>query len=192
MLNGRNRFILMPLALMLGACSSFADLASKIDPTVKSASVAYKEPDGNTGTRLRVVSSGIAKLIPDRACDDWLAPGGGVVVSHVFGLGIDNSLNNKKIGIPKDGEIKNSSEVYIRPKQPIVIAYDVSETLGTKTWRCIATGYFIPEENTDYQALTGGTGQRCFINLSKIAIDKTSNAVTYIPVKLEESKDCKR
>ena len=169
---------------MLSGCTTLVDLANKLDPSTKTFTVPYIEPDVQTNSRIRVISDTTVKILPNRSCVDWNAPGAGMVSAHSFALGNDKTHNDKVIGIPRAGEIKNSSEVYIKPNEPLVLVY------GHKT-SCLIEASFIPEENTDYQILSDTSSGRCTMELSKVTVDKATNIIIYTPLKLNNAYPCK-
>lgn len=181
------KYIFIPVLMMLSACSTIDDLYFVPNKTY---SVSYKEPETVKATRLRVITDGNVRLFPGRSCYDWNEPKAGMVASTVFLslIKIDKTYNDRKIGIPRKGELKESSEVYIKPQESLVVVY------GGTSEPCLVAGSFVPEDNSDYQILANnkwGSG-RCEISLSKITVDQTSGAILDSSVKLNSAGECKK
>lgn len=169
------KLTLVSVFLFLTACSTLV-------PGFKSFTVPYIEPEGGTTTRVQVITDEIVKLMPDRSCIDWNAPGTGIVAARSFGPGNDKTLNDRKLGMPSNGDIKKVSEVYVKSGAPLVIIYNAGG--------CEIAATFISEPNTDYQILSGINRGSCTMALSKIARDNSTGKVVYLPVKLEKAKRC--
>ncbi len=107
-----------------------------------------------------------------------------MVASHAIAFGHDKTHNDQIIGIPRTGEIKNSSEVYIKPNEPLVMIYGHHTT-------CLINASFTPEGNTDYQVLSNTSNGRCSMVLTKVIVN-ASNEIIYTPVKLDEVSLCNK
>lgn len=164
---------------MLSGCSAYDNL--------KAFTVPYQEPEYATSARLRVNTDQIVRLIPGRDCLDWSAPGAGVVNSRAVALANNEDLNDKRIGMPLGDQPDNNSEVYVRPNEPLTIVY---QGAGART-QCMASSYFIPEDNSDYEVSAQLSPVGCYISVGKFDGRGGDGKVIHEPAGAREAKLCK-
>lgn len=170
---------LVALLSMLSGCSTYDSL--------KAFTVAYQEPEHATSARLRVNTDQVVRLIPGRNCQDWSAPGAGVVNARAFALANNEDLNDKRIGMPPSDKPNNNSEVYVRPNEPLTIVY----TGASGRLQCMASSYFIPEENSDYEVSAQFSVAGCYITVGKLAGRDDDGKIVHKPAGAREAKSCK-
>ncbi|MEE8876705.1 hypothetical protein [Pseudomonas helleri] len=131
--------ILAVLLLSLGGCGQVAN--------VRSLSTGYVPPQGGETARIRLLTDGLVRAVPERDCLDWNVPGAGVMASTKPGFPDHNGEN---LGIP--GPIFSwagavSSELVVPANKPIAFHY-----LGRLQYsrQCAKTMTFVPRPGVDY------------------------------------------
>ena len=131
--------ILAVLLLSLGGCGQVAN--------VRSLSTGYVPPQGGETARIRLLTDGLVRAVPERDCLDWNVPGAGVMASAKTGFPDHNGEN---LGIP--GPIFSwagavSSELVVPANKPIAFHY-----LGRLQYsrQCAKTMTFVPRPGVDY------------------------------------------
>ena len=131
--------ILAVLLLPLGGCGQVAN--------VRSLSTGYVPPQGGETARIRLLTDGLVRAVPERDCLDWNVPGAGVMASAKTGFPDHNGEN---LGIP--GPIFSwagavSSELVVPANKPIAFHY-----LGRLQYsrQCAKTMTFVPRPGVDY------------------------------------------
>lgn len=131
--------ILAVLLLSLGGCGQVAN--------VRSLSTGYVPPQGGETARIRLLTDGLVRAVPERDCLDWNVPGAGVMASAKPGFPDHNGEN---LGIP--GPIFSwagavSSELVVPANKPIAFHY-----LGRLQYsrQCAKTMTFVPRPGVDY------------------------------------------
>ena len=167
------------LLAVLSGCSTYDSL--------KTFTVPYQEPEEATSARLRVNTDQVVRLIPGRNCRDWSAPGAGVVNSRALALANNEDLNDKRIGMPPSDQPNNNSEVYVRPNEPLTIVYSGA----SGRLQCVASSYFIPEDNSDYEVSALFSPAGCYIAVGKLAGRDVDGKIVHKPAGAREAKSCK-
>ena len=131
--------ILAVLLLSLGGCGQVAN--------VRSLSTGYVPPQDGETARIRLLTDGLVRAVPERDCLDWNVPGAGVMASAKPGFPDHNGEN---LGIP--GPIFSwagavSSELVVPANKPIAFHY-----LGRLQYsrQCARTMTFVPRPGVDY------------------------------------------
>lgn len=144
------------LLLALGGCGQVYN--------VRSLSTAYVAPSSGETARLRVVSDGMVRAVPGRACLDWNVPGAGVMVSTKPGFADRNgeSLNMPGGTLSVGGGV--SSELLIPANTPIAFHY-----LGQLEYsrQCFNSMTFVPKPGQDY-LVRASIFARCSIELDQL------------------------
>lgn len=170
--------LIFSLFIMLSACSTMDGL--------KSFATAYHEPPNPTSSRLRVITNQTVRLVPDSTCIDWSLPGVGMVNSRALALANDRKFNDRVLGMPGGDGAKNSSEVYVYPDKPIILAY--SGVSPNQRYQCFTAVYFIPEAGADYES----NSEMCHISVEKIIKSEGSGEISREAVAHSEAKICSR
>lgn len=163
------------LLLLLASCGSIAEN--------KANSSVYQQPTGNNLVRIRVISNGVIKAIPNSSCIDWRKPGAGVIISSKNGF---HDLRNQNLKMPKGVDLSTlssgvravgvvRSEIYAEASKPIVIKFDGAD--NNILHQCSKEITFSPENKTDYEAIFLQDGSTCTVELRK-------NPSKKIPAKL--------
>lgn len=166
------------LLLSMSGCSTFDNL--------KAFTSAYQEPESATTSRLRVITDQVVRLVPDRSCIAWDAPGAGVVSSRNAGVANSTLLNDQRIGMPGGKQGGRASEVYVRPNKPITIVYNGARG----TYQCATYAYFIPEANSDYEVVAHIPYMSCEIRISKLVKSAGAGEIVREPVLARRAKVC--
>lgn len=124
--------------------------------TVKSFSTAYQEPSSGERARIRIVSDGMVRAVPNSACVDWRVPNAGVMVSSKKGFA---DQNNRSLNMPGEplalgGEGSTVvSEFYVPANEPLTLAYlSNGHTNNGKQVQCRVNKTFTPQSGKDYEA----------------------------------------
>ncbi|MDR3427612.1 MULTISPECIES: hypothetical protein [Silvimonas] len=159
--------LLLLTLLTLGACAQISNPRFLVS--------AYKEPESGDRARLRTVTGGVVRLIPNRACHDEYA-GGGIVANNAFTGLSDSHLNGQKLGMSGDATAKYQavSEVYIPAGQPIDVSFMSQQGAGKQataavdTFVCNTDWTFVPEANKDYETRSYQDGKMCYLAVTTL------------------------
>lgn len=146
-----SRGSLILIGLLLAGCG-----------TVSSVSRPYTEPADGATAKVRVVTNGAVRFIPNRACTDFDAPGTGLVASAEKYIGKSPTHNGQQLGIK--GELKKdpdarqddnvTAEVLVRANEPLTMVFRSDIHDGDwKFWCEPMTVAFIPEAGEEYEVL---------------------------------------
>lgn len=171
-------FVFGMLLLAVSGCSTINNL--------KAFTSAYQEPESATTTRLRVVTDQVVRLVPDRSCVAWDAPGAGVVSSRNAGVANSKILNDQRIGMPGGEQVKDASEVYVRSNSPITVVYNGARSM----YECAVYAYFVPEANSDYEVSAYLPYASCGIRIAKLVKGVGDGEVVREPVLAHQAKLC--
>ncbi|GGP26045.1 hypothetical protein [Silvimonas amylolytica] len=157
-MNARLTLLLLS-SLTLGACSNLSSPAY--------LTRAYSEPDAGPRARLRVVTNGVVRLIPDADCHDESKGVGGIVANDFTTFLTDSHLNNQKLGMPSGitEAHEMTSEVYVQAGKPINIDFmSQANAGGGNVWLCASDWTFVPEEGKDYEVQGRQYGSQCLLS----------------------------
>ena len=93
---------------------------------VKSFWTTYQAPESGPRAKIRVLTTGMVRAVPESSCVDWRKPGAGVMVSaqkvysNLNGQSLDMQKRRGGYILPVDGEIQ-MSELYISAKGPLTL-----------------------------------------------------------------------
>ena len=116
----RHCFLVLAIASMSG-CGSIS--------AVKSFWTTYQAPESGPRAKIRVISTGMVRAVPESSCVDWRKPGAGVMVSaqkvysNLNGQSLDMPKHRGGYLLPADGEIQ-MSELYISAKRAADAIFD--------------------------------------------------------------------
>lgn len=126
----------------------------------RSLSQPYAEPVGGETSRIRVITNGQVRFIPEQACVDWKRPDVGMVASTSHHVGVIPHLNGRSLGLqpPADKVLLDkgyaTSEVLIRAGKPLTLYFDIEEYSGSWKYWCEPMAVsFIPVAGETYEAL---------------------------------------
>lgn len=149
--------------------------------TVKSFSKQYQEPSTGSRARIRVVSDGMVRAVPNSACVDWRLEGSGVIVTPAKGFA---NMNDRRLGMPPSPAQKLASEstsfaiseLYVQAGKPLVLDYLGQ---GAGGYQCFIRRSFVPADGQDYEAVFFHETERiCRFRVS--GIDGTSSPPTVV------------
>lgn len=124
----------------------------------------YMEPTEGPTAKVRFSTNGELRLIPDRNCVDWSAPGSGVVVSDKTYLFGKPSHIGKKINMSGTAPAgMTSAEVLVAGDKPVTVDFYSYVSIGDWRYWCQASIAFIPKANEEYQVAVehDGPGGKC-------------------------------
>lgn len=183
-------------AVLLAGCGNIQ--------TVKSFSTPYKEPDGGERARIRVVSDGMVRAVPQSACVNWRLPSAGVMVASIKGFA---DQNNKSLGMPANTVAAAPhdaptvvGEFYVPANKPLALAYLSNSgriTFGAH-YQCQVNKTFVPQAGKDYEARFIHTLQRsllsakesCVVEVTELA-PEGAEGVRPEPVELRNARLCR-
>ncbi len=154
---------LMLSCLILGACSNLSS------PSYLMRS--YAEPDTGPRARMRIVTNGVIRLIPDADCHDESKGVGGIAANNGMTLMSDSHLNHQKLGMPGQNMEAHVmvSEVYIQAGKPINIDFMAQQDAGNgNAWLCASDWTFVPEEGKDYEVQGRQYGSQCILKATTL------------------------
>ncbi|MGE3349017.1 MAG: hypothetical protein AB7I35_16430 [Ramlibacter sp.] len=173
---------LASLAATLCACGNIQ--------TIKSFSTPYQEPAQGARARIRVLSDGMVRAVPNSACVDWRLEGAGVMASPTKGFA---NMNNRKLGMPQSAAQTlvaqshfASTELYVPAGRPLVLDY-LSQ--GNGSYQCFVRRTFVPAEGRDYEAVFWQEGSVCRFRVGTISEAATPEAVALAPAGLCRASD---
>jgi hypothetical protein len=157
------------LLSLLSGCGALTD--------VRSFSTPYTTPAGSETARLRVISDGMVRGVPQSDCVNFRLPGAGVMVAAREGYA---NRNGENLDMPPAAAQPSSTvmtEVKISAGQPMAFHY-----IGD---RCYNMFSFVPEAGADYELEAAGR-YRCTVTLKRLIAGSTK----YTPAPLGDSKLC--
>lgn len=167
------------LAVMLCACGNIQ--------TVKSFSTPYQEPLTGARARIRVVSDGMVRAVPNSDCVDWRIAGAGVMVSAMKGFA---NLNDRKLDMPASaaqalvvGSHFAVSELQIPAGKPVTLDY-LSQ--GAAGYQCFVRRSFVPMDGRNYEAVFWQDKAKCYFRVNEI-----EHGSAPIPIELAPAKWCR-
>lgn len=170
-------------AALLAGCGNIAN--------VRSFSTAYSEPVSGPMAKIRIISNGMVRAVPNSQCIDWRLPGAGVMVVNRAGFA---KVTQQDLGMQKTERTRlslqrpgvASSELAIQAGKPIVLHF---MGMGTTTMRGSGStftttrvacnkGYsFVPEAGKEYEANFIENGSICSIQMGDLAAKHAVNAI---------------
>lgn len=168
---------MMALAIVLTGCNTV-----DFDAMIGRFGTPYTEPSGEGLARLRVITEGTTRLIPNSDCVDWHLPGAGSIASRNTALLNDKTFNDRSLGMPLNGKGKGSSEVYVAGGKSLVLA----STEGNKYIDIT----FTPESGVDYEFRPICTWNNCIATLSRLIVAPETNSITTTPVPFTKATFC--
>ncbi|KTB87926.1 hypothetical protein AO070_04760 [Pseudomonas syringae pv. syringae PD2766] len=145
---------------------------------VKSFSTPYATPEGVETARLRIITDGMVRGIPNSDCIDFRLPGAGVMVVARDGYA---NRNAESLGMPPSSYSEAPgarSELLIAAGQPIAFHYNGN--------RCYNMFTFVPAAGVDYE-LKASDGPICSVTILRST--PNSSKKSYEPLK--DSKLCR-
>ena len=141
--------------------------------TVRSFMTAYGEPTEGERARIRVITNGMLRAVPNSACVDWRLPGAGVMVTPDKGFA---QLNNHVLGLPPGRVTQDAireyglavSELYVAAGKPITFFYLLNERRSDGTPECAMGRSFVPEAGVDYELVSDRAFGACVLEVRAI------------------------
>jgi hypothetical protein len=174
--------VLLIVALLAG-CGNIAN--------VRSFSTPYVPPTTGETAKIRVISNGMLRAVPNSTCIDWRLPGAGVMVVPQKGFA---NLNNQDLGMQQSAASKIllaragvvSSELYVAAGKPIVLHF-----MGTGSTRISGSGAsmttirnacnkgvsFVPEAGKEYDASFVENGSICSIQMGEVGAKNQKSSI---------------
>lgn len=132
--------------------------------SMASMSRTYVEPTEGPTAKIRVVSNGSVRFMPNRNCVDWDSPDVGTVVSDATFFGKSPTHNGKKMGMQGDKPNANgyvSAEVLVRADTPLTMYFRSDKASGDWRYWCEPMSVaFIPLAGEEYE-VTGEMTEYC-------------------------------
>ena len=185
--NSRSALSLLTILACLGGCGNIH--------TVRSFMTPYGEPTEGDRARIRVITNGMIRAVPNSACVDWRLPSAGVMVTPDKGFA---HLNDRVLSMPR-GRISQAltteralavSELYIPAGKPITFFYLLNEkSSGDNTPECALARSFVPRANTEYELWTDRAFGQCFLEVD--AIGSEGKPAEPIRIELDNAKFCR-
>ncbi|MCM2378137.1 MULTISPECIES: hypothetical protein [Pseudomonas fluorescens group] len=161
--------ICLTLLAALTGCGALTD--------VRSFSTPYATPTSAETVRLRVMSDGMVRAVPNSNCINFRLPGAGVMVVNRDGYADRNGESLGMAPVERGSDATVMSELRVPAGQPIAFHY-----IGN---RCYNMFTFVPEAGMDYELDAAGR-YKCGVTLKRMLVGKTEG--TRVP--LGESKLC--
>ena len=166
----RNTVLLACMAVLTG-CGQIS--------SVRSFSTAYSTPGAGDKVKLRVITFGMVRGIPNSDCVDFRLPGAGVMVVGQEGFA---NRNGEHLDMAFADDVNETpgvrSELLITAGQPIAFHY-----IGRQCYNMFS---FVPQSGVEYQ-LEATSAYMCSVSLRQQVVGETK--VSTVP--LNESKLCK-
>lgn len=170
-------FFISLVCCVLAGCGT--SIVSKLD---KGFMTPYLEPATGQLARLRSITGGTIRLIPNSACMNWSIPGAGIVNSRNFAMANDKSFNDRSLGMPTVTPQKNSSEVYVSANQDLTLAATEPQLYITISFR--------PEPNSDYEFKPVCDRRSCIATLSRLKTGTDGSPTIADPVPFKVATQC--
>lgn len=169
-------FILLALSIPLGGCGM-----------ARSMSQPYTQPETGANAKIRVVTNGRIRFIPNQACVGWDNKDAGIVAAA--GPQRMNNHHNGKTVEMKNGATKNklitsdakstpgdnavaTAEVRVPANQPLTVVFDSeSYTYDWAYWCDPVSVAFIPEAGEEYE-ITGVMAKNCLVRARTLGYEK--------------------
>lgn len=166
------------LVVLVAACGNIQ--------TVKSFSTPYQEPSAGPRARIRVVTDGMLRAVPNSACIDWRLEGSGVMAIPTKGFA---NMNDRKLGMPPSPAQTLApgsagfamSELYVRAGKPMVLDY---LTQGLGGYKCSVQRSFVPTDGQDYEAVFFQNDKTCSFRVTGIDGTSSPPAIDLSPASL--------
>ena len=184
-------------AVLLAGCGNLQ--------TVKSFSTPYKEPEGGERARIRVVSDGMVRAVPQSACVNWRLPNAGVMVADIKGFA---DQNNKSLGmpantaaVPRHDAPTVVGEFYVPANQPLALAYlsNGGRIKFGAHYQCKVNKTFVPQAGKDYEARFIHVLERSLLSAKEscvaVVTELVSEGVEGLspePVELRDARLCRK
>ena len=146
--------------------------------SVRSFSTAYSTPEAGDKVKLRVITFGLVRGIPNSDCIDFRLPGAGVMVVGRDGYA---NRNGERLDMALEDDSRMPgvrSELLIAAGQPIAFHY-----IGQQCYNMFS---FIPQAGAEYQ-LEATSAYKCSVSLRQRVVGETKIS----SVRLNESKLCR-
>lgn len=181
----------VPIALIVFTLTACGAIQS-----ARSFSTQYQQPTDGERARVRVISDGMVRAVPNSDCVDWRLPGAGVMVTAKKGFA---QVNNQKLDMPIGATAADKptekelavSELYVPAGKPIVLHYLSQYYLSQSRhgYQCFLGRSFIPAAGASYEAAFLQEVSLCLIRVDRLlpegGIDKNAK------VELAETKNCR-
>lgn len=161
--------ICLTLIAALTGCGALTD--------VRSFSTPYASPTQGETVRVRVVSDGMVRGVPNSSCINFRLPGAGVMVAKRDGYADRNGETLGMAPIERYSDATVMSELLVPAGHPIAFHY-----IGD---RCYNMFSFVPEVGMDYE-LDAASRYKCGVTLKRMLVGEIEG--TLVP--LEKSKLC--
>lgn len=164
-----NSLFCISLLAALTGCGALTD--------VRSFSTPYSTPAGGDTVRLRVISDGMVRGVPNSNCINFRLPGAGVMVAQRDGYANRNGETLGMAPVERYSDATVMSELQVPAGQPIAFHY-----IGNRCYNMIS---FVPEAGMDYELDAAGR-YKCGVTLKRMLVGHTEGK----SVPLSESKLC--
>lgn len=167
----KSRFIKLKAALPFMFCAALAGCGNIA--AVRSFSTAYQAPADGERAKIRIVSNGMVRGVPDSSCVDWRKAGAGVMVVSQKGFA---NQNNQNLSMPPNkagyklikGQNIALSELYIPASKPFTLSFlSTGYFSGTTKYSCQKSISFVPEAGKNYEAISMEYGRDCLLQVSE-------------------------
>lgn len=146
--------------------------------SVRSFSTAYSTPELGDKVKLRVITFGMVRGIPNSDCVDFRLPGAGVMVVGRDGFANRNG-ERLDMALKDDGNAPGvRSELLITAGQPIAFHY-----IGQQCYNMFS---FVPQIGVEYQ-LEATSAYKCSVSLRQRVVGEAKTS----SVRLNDSKLCR-
>lgn len=177
--------LLLGTALLAG-CGNIAN--------VRSFSTAYSEPASGPMAKIRIISNGMVRAVPNSQCIDWRLPGAGVMVVNKTGFA---KVTQQDLGMQKTDMTRAalqrprvaSTELAIQAGKPIVLHFmgmgttsmsGAGANFTTTRVACNKAYSFVPEAGKEYEAAFIENGSVCAIHMGDLA-EKNARSPVDLP-----------
>ncbi len=150
------------LVVLLSGCANMSEPVS--------LGRSYTEPQSGDTAALRVSTNGTVRLIPDRDCNDWAAPGSGVVVSTEHYVGLNPTLNGKTLGGVAGSAPAGMASAEVKAAVGKSLTVVFSNEIGDGDMRYICEPFsitFVPQAGQQYQVIGQQRGD-CYISVQSL------------------------
>ena len=146
--------------------------------SVRSFSTAYSTPEPGDKVKLRVITFGMVRGIPNSDCVDFRLPGAGVMVVGRDGFA---NRNGERLDMALEDDVNAPgvrSELLITAGQPIAFHY-----IGQQCYNMFS---FLPQIGVEYE-LEATSAYKCSVSLRQRVVGEAKTS----SVHLNESKLCR-
>lgn len=134
----------------------------------RSLSQPFVQPIAGDTAKVRVITNGRVRFIPNQTCVGWDSPDVGVVASGGVNIGKSFHHNGQNLGMTPSELIPEkagyvSSEVRVRANQPLTMYFDVVIESGGWIYSCKPMAKaFIPLAGEEYDVLAS-MDEKCWL-----------------------------